>query len=56
MGIAILLAAVVLIYAADQKRKTKVERIPNWRSRKREDRGIYQGPEDVAEAPRHYRW
>ena len=51
MGIVMLLAAAVLIYAADQKRKSKVERIPNWRRRKREDRGIHQGPEDVAEAP-----
>ena len=54
MGIAMLLAAAVLIYAADQKRKNKVERIPNWRRRKREDRGIHQSPEDVAEAPRRY--
>lgn len=56
MGIAMLLAAAVLIYAADQKRKNKVERIPNWRRRKREDRGIHQSPEDVAEAPRRYMW
>lgn len=56
MGIAMLLAAAVLIYAADQKRKSKVERIPNWRRRKREDRGMHQSPEDVAEAPRRYEW
>lgn len=31
-------------------------RIPNWRRRKREDRGIHQSPEDVAEAPRRYMW
>lgn len=55
MGIAMLLAAAVLIYAADQKRKSKVERIPNWRRRKREDRGIHDGPADLSETPRQYR-